>query len=174
MATLVSTIGHGFWLKFAGRDTATPGRFTTQVVAKFGTCPRLAQETLWPECELAAIIKNFPATSKTGANINSSPGQEYPGYSVRTGPAVIRTGTNINSSPGHETPRYCVRPGLAVVRTRTNINSSPGHETPRYCGRPGPPPRLALIILLKLVPIPLGPPTPQPPARKHCTGGPRA
>ena len=53
-------------------------------------------------------------------------------------------------------------------------NSSTGHETPRYCGRPLPPPRLAFIILLKVIPVPVGQPIPQSPARQHCTGGPRA
>ena len=56
------------------------------------------------------------------------------------------------------------------MRRGTNINSSPPDETFRYCGKRGPPPRLAFIILLKVVPVPLGPPIPQPPARKHCTG----
>ena len=80
---------------------------------------------------------------------------------------------NMNSSTAHETPPYCGRVVPASVRSGTNKNSSTTHETPPYCGRVVPPPRLALIILLKAVPVPLGPPTAQSPARQHCTGGPR-
>ena len=111
-----------------------------------------------------------PATFRINTNINSSPPHKTPRYYGRTGPASIRRGTNINSSPPHETPRYCGKRGPASIRRGTNINSSPPDETPRYCGKRAPPPRLAFIILLMVVPIPLGPPTPQPQARKHCTG----
>ena len=70
----------------------------------------------------------------------------------------------------HETPPYCGRMVPASFWSGTNINSSTGHETPPYCGRPVPPPRLAFIILLKAVPVPLGPPTAQSPARQHIKG----
>ena len=105
---------------------------------------------------------------------NSNPDHETPRYCGRPLPASVRTVTNINSNTGHETFRCCGRPLPASVRTVTNINSSTGHETLRYCGRPLPPPRLAFVILLKVVPVPLGPPIPQSPARKHCTGAPHA
>ena len=85
-----------------------------------------------------------------------------------------RAGPNMNSSTAQETFPYCGRMVPASVRSGTNKLSSTTHETPPYFGRVVPPPRLAFIILLKAVPVPLGPPTAQPPARQHCTGGPCA
>ena len=34
-----------------------PGRFTTEVAAKFGTWPKLSQETLWPKLGLGPVLE---------------------------------------------------------------------------------------------------------------------
>ena len=164
-----------------------------QVAKKVGICPQLSQETLWPGALPRGGLSNNqnngskpPSGTAHRRSVTAvRPSREPPACHLKffgwffmkdcfnsvleaISPycqlILVRTVTNINLNPDHETPRYCGRPLPASVRTVTNINSSTGHETPRYCGRPLPPPRLAFIILLKVVPIPVGPPTPQSPA----------
>ena len=150
-------------MEFAGRDQATLPHKLLQNSAH-------AQNCLKRPCG-----KSVPQLSgRAGPNMNSSTAQEIFPYCGRMVPASVRSGINKFSSTTHETPPYCDRVVPASVRSGTNKFSSTTHETPPYCGRVVPPPRLALIMLLRAVPVPLGPPTAQSPARQHCTGGPCA